>query len=221
MRPGIHWNSRDTSRVLISTAPSFQVSWQGLCLQGLLYYLYAHYVERDPWIQWPEISVSSSPISSCHSLKCCFFVSLLSQIDFRSVGAEDVIRLSDTIKGKGFLGSWRFPQTGSWLSLITSCSSLIQLLILWAVLRGVLNEWCHHALVCHGECFTQCWWWAVVLLLKLIYSLNSAFCGIFIDWQHRLYTCKISKKTSSGFSLGFQGTYFLFILTWVSSGAII
>lgn len=40
-----------------------------------------------------------------HQFKSHFFVSLLSQIDFRSVGAEDVIKLSDTIKGKGFLRS--------------------------------------------------------------------------------------------------------------------
>lgn len=44
-----------------------------------------------------------------HQFESHFFVSLLSQIDFRSVGVEDAITLSDTIRGKGFLRSWCFP----------------------------------------------------------------------------------------------------------------
>jgi len=38
-----------------------------------------------------------------HQFNSHFFVSLVSQIDFRSVGAKDAIMLLDTIKGKGFL----------------------------------------------------------------------------------------------------------------------
>lgn len=40
-----------------------------------------------------------------HQSESHFFVSLLSQIDFRSVGVEDAVTLSDTIRGKGFLRS--------------------------------------------------------------------------------------------------------------------
>lgn len=147
----------------------------GLCLQGLLYYLYVHYVEQDPCIQWPEINISLSPISLCHSLNSRFFVSLLSQIDFSSVGAKVQLHSQIQLKVRDFSGADVFLKQGAafpWSSVALpwfSCKS------------SALCSRRFYIMLHFIMAFHLCWWWTVVLLKYLIYSLNSAFCEIFID----------------------------------------